>query len=38
MPGAAPIMPFYSIDEPAPYSGGQSSGVRKFNPATGKIE
>lgn len=37
MPGAAPILPFYSVDEPAAYSG-QSGAVRKFNPATGRIE
>jgi hypothetical protein len=37
MPGAEPIMPFYSVEEPAAYSGGGSA-VRKFNPATGKIE
>ena len=36
MPGAAPIIPFYSVEDPAPYSG--SSGVRKFNPATGKFD
>ncbi len=37
MQGAAPIMPFYSVEEPPAYSGA-TGGVRKYNPATGKIE
>ena len=37
MKDAGPIIPFYSIDEPPAYSGGAGA-VRKFNPATGRIE
>lgn len=36
MPDAAPIMPFYSVEEPQAYS--PQGKVRKFNPATGRIE
>jgi hypothetical protein len=39
MPDAAPIMPFYDIEEPAPYAApGSAAGVRRYNPATGKLE
>ena len=37
MEGAAPLIPFYDMDEPAPYSGGASK-VKRYNPATGRIE
>jgi hypothetical protein len=39
MPDAAPIMPFYDLEEPPVYSApGNSSGIRRYNPATGKLE
>lgn len=41
MPGAAPLMPFYDVDEPpeyAPQQPAQQQPIRRFNPATGKIE
>lgn len=40
MPGAAPLMPFYQVEEPPAYAAPASSGqaVRRYNPATGKIE
>jgi hypothetical protein len=37
MPGAEALMPFYQIEEPAPYAA-PNSGVRRYNPATGRIE
>lgn len=36
MPGADALMPFYQVDEPAPYTA--VPGVRRYNPATGRIE
>jgi hypothetical protein len=39
MPGAEPLMKFYQIDEPPAYAApGAGGAVRKFNPATGRIE
>ncbi|WP_457321637.1 hypothetical protein [Roseateles sp. P5_E11] len=39
MPDAAPVMPFYQVDEPAAYSAPKGvGGVRRYNPATGTIE
>jgi len=37
MPEAAPLLPFYSVDEPPAYGAGDK-GLRKYNPATGRIE
>lgn len=40
MPGAAALMPFYQIEAPPEYQAPASAPgrVRRFNPATGKIE
>lgn len=41
MPGAEAIVPFYNVDEPAPYSPSSTGGaakVKRYNPATGRIE
>ncbi|MBK8105932.1 MAG: hypothetical protein IPK42_10320 [Betaproteobacteria bacterium] len=39
IPGAAALMPFYQIEEPAPYAPPTpTQGTRKYNPATGRIE
>lgn len=38
MPEAAPLVPFYSIDEPPAYSAPNATRVRRYNPATGRIE
>lgn len=38
MPEAAPLVPFYSIDEPPAYSAPNAPKVRRYNPATGRIE
>ena len=38
MPEAAPLIPFYGVDEPPAYSAPGAQKVRRFNPATGKIE
>jgi hypothetical protein len=41
MPGAAPLMQFYQMEDPPAYAAPAAAGgggVRKFNPKTGKIE
>lgn len=40
MPNAAPLLPFYQVDEPPAYTSPPASGggVRRYNPATGRIE
>jgi hypothetical protein len=38
MPEAAPLLPFYTVNEPPAYSPQGGQAVRKYNPATGKIE
>lgn len=40
MPNAAPILPFYQVEDPGQYqpSAQQAPRVRRFNPATGKLE
>lgn len=39
LPGAESIMPFYQLDDPPAYTPPTAGpAVRKFNPATGKIE
>lgn len=39
VPGAAPLMPFYQVQEPPAYSQTPAGGaVRRYNPQTGKIE
>lgn len=38
MPGAEPLVPFYTIDEPPAYSTPSAPRVRRYNPVTGKIE
>lgn len=40
LPGAAPLMPFYQVEAPAPYQAPNATpgAVRRYNPQTGKIE
>jgi len=38
MPGASSLMPFYQVPEPSAYNPKGAGTVRKYNPATGKIE
>lgn len=35
MPGAAPLLPFYQVDEPPAYT---QPAVRRYNPTTGRLE
>lgn len=41
MPGAAPLLPFYQVEDPGAYqapAAAGGSGVRRYNPATGRLE
>lgn len=39
MPNAAPLLPFYQVEEPAAYKApAGAGGVRRYNPATGRLE
>jgi hypothetical protein len=38
MPGAEPLLPFYNVDEPPAYTAPAANRVRRYNPATGKLE
>jgi hypothetical protein len=38
MPNAAPLLPFYNVDEPPAYQAPSAQGIRRYNPQTGRLE